>query len=152
MNPGGVRADLSVPAGGGTVNFGQLFKVQPFGNTLVVKKMTGRQIKELLEHQFANLPRRRVLFPSDNLRYEVDLKQSFGQRILNIQIRQQPIEMNQAYNVTMNSFLASGGDGFHQFNTAPTVAGGELDVDALSDYIRKNPNLKTPTVQRIRML
>lgn len=152
MNSGGVRADLSVPAGGGTVNFGQLFKVQPFGNTLVVKKMTGRQIKELLEHQFANMARRRVLFPSDNLRYEVDLKQSLGQRILNIQIRQQPIEINQTYNVTMNSFLASGGDGFHQFNNAPTVAGGELDVDALSDYIRKNPSIKTPTVQRIRML
>jgi 5'-nucleotidase len=152
MNPGGVRADLNIPLGGGTVNFGQLFKVQPFGNTLVVKRMTGRQVKELLEHQFVNMARPRVLFPSDNLRYEVDLKQSLGQRVLNIRIRQQPIEMNQSYNVTMNSFLASGGDGFQQFNEAPTIAGGELDVDALSDYLRKNPGIKMPTLQRIRML
>jgi 5'-nucleotidase len=114
--------------------------------------MTGRQVKELLEHQFVNMARPRVLFPSDNLRYEVDLKQSLGQRVLNIRIRQQPIEMNQSYNVTMNSFLASGGDGFQQFNQAPTIAGGELDVDALSDYLRKNPGIKMPTLQRIRML
>jgi len=48
MNPGGVRADILIPQGGGTVNFGQLFKVQPFGNTLVVKRMTGQQVKDLV--------------------------------------------------------------------------------------------------------
>jgi len=47
MNPGGVRADILIQQGGGTVNFGQLFKVQPFGNTLVVKRMTGQQVKDL---------------------------------------------------------------------------------------------------------
>ena len=152
MNPGGVRADILIPQGGGTVNFGQLFKVQPFGNTLVVKRMTGQQVKDLLEHQFENLDRPKVLFPSESLKYEVDRRQPKGQRVLNIQIGQKPLDLTRAYNVTMNSFLASGGDGFWQFNQAPTVSGGELDVDALSDYVQQRPGLKPAPTDRIRML
>ena len=152
MNPGGVRADILIQPGGGTVNFGQLFKVQPFGNTMVVKRMTGQQVKDLLEHQFANLDRPKVLFPSESLQYEVDLRQSKGQRVVNIQIAQKPLELTHAYHVTMNSFLASGGDGFSQFKQAPTVSGGELDVDALSAYLRQHPGIKPPVTDRIRML
>ena len=152
MNPGGVRADILIQQGGGTVNFGQLFKVQPFGNTLVVKRMTGQQVKDLLEHQFENLDRPKVLFPSESLRYEVDRRQPKGQRVLNIQIGQKPLDLARAYNVTMNSFLASGGDGFWHFNQAPTLSGGELDVDALSDYVQKRPGLKPAPTDRIRML
>jgi 5'-nucleotidase len=152
MNPGGVRADLLIQPGGGHVNFGQLFKVQPFGNTLVVKRMTGQQVKDLLEHQYANINRPKVLFPSGRLSYEVDLQQNTGQRVLNIQIDQKPINLALSYHVTMNSFLASGGDGFWHFNQAPTVSGGELDVDALSEYLRQNQNLKLPSTDRIRML
>jgi 5'-nucleotidase len=152
MNPGGVRADILIQPGAGTVNFGQLFKVQPFGNTLVVKRMTGQQVKDLLEHQFANLDRPKVLFPSESLNYEVDRSQVKGQRVLNIQIGQKPLDLARAYNVTMNSFLASGGDGFWHFNQAPTVSGGELDVDALSDYLQQRPGLKPAPTGRIRML
>ena len=152
MNPGGVRADILIQQGGGTVNFGQLFKVQPFGNTLVVKRMTGQQVKDLLEHQFENLDRPKVLFPSEGLKYEVDRRQPKGQRVQNIQIGQKPVDLARAYNVTMNSFLASGGDGFWHFNQAPTLSGGELDVDALSDYVQKRPGLKPAPTDRIRML
>jgi 5'-nucleotidase len=152
MNPGGVRADLIIPPGGGTVNFGQLFKTQPFGNTLVVKRMTGQQIKALLEHQYDNLERPKVLFPSQSLKYSVDVKQAKGQRVSNIQIHQQAIDMARNYHVTMNSFLASGGDGFWQFAQVPTVSGGELDVDALAEYIRSQKQSVAPEVNRINML
>lgn len=152
MNPGGVRADLIIQPGGGTVNFGQLFKVQPFGNTMVVKRMTGEQIKGLLEHQFANMERPKVLFPSHHLRYTVDLQKEFGQRISQIRIAEQSLNMTGLYNVTVNSFLASGGDGFYQLNLAPTVSGGELDIDALSEYLRKKPGLTPPETNRIQLL
>jgi hypothetical protein len=52
----------------------------------------------------------------------------------------------------MNSFLASGGDGFWQFAQVPTVSGGELDVDALAEYIRSQKQILTPDVTRINML
>jgi 5'-nucleotidase len=152
MNPGGVRADLLIPPEGGTVNFGQLFKVQPFGNTLVVKRMTGQQVKDLLESQYNNLERPKVLFPSQSLKYSVNVKQVKGERVSNIQIHQKAINLTQAYHVTMNSFMASGGDGFVQFNQAPTVAGGELDVDALAEYVRSQKQILPPEMNRINML
>ena len=152
MNSGGVRADLIIQPGGGTVNFGQLFKIQPFGNTLVVKRMTGQQIKELLEHQYLNLARPRVLFPSQNFNYVVDLKQAMGQRIQSMSIRNENVELTRTYHVTMNSYLASGGDGFVQFSRAQTVSGGELDIDALVQYIQSNPGLTSPSTNRIRLL
>jgi 5'-nucleotidase len=60
--------------------------------------------------------------------------------------------MSRPYHVTVNSFIASGGDGFTEFSRAPIVSGGELDVDALSDYLMKNPGLSAPATNRIRQL
>jgi 5'-nucleotidase len=86
------------------------------------------------------------------LQYEVNLKNELGHRILNIKIGNQPVEFSRSYHVTMNSFLASGGDGFWQFNQAPTITGGELDIDALSEYLRQHPDIQPPKTDRIKLL
>ena len=58
MNPGGIRADLlrtAISPGGeaiGEVTYGEAFLVQPFGNSLVTKTMTGDMIRRLLQQQF----------------------------------------------------------------------------------------------------
>lgn len=150
MNPGGVRADLIVPPGGGAVNYGQLFSIQPFGNTLTVKTFTGLLVKELLESQFRQ-DRPRVLYPSAQLTYQVDLKQPVGQRVSDIRIKGQSLQPHASYRVTMNSFLATGGDAFSVFNRGTEVVGGDLDVDALTDYLSKNPGLMPPSTNRIRL-
>jgi 5'-nucleotidase len=150
MNPGGVRADLLVPPGGGAVNYGQLFSIQPFGNTLTVKTFTGQLVKELLESQYRQ-DRPRVLYPSAQLTYQVDLKQPLGQRISDIRIKGQALQLDGRYRVTMNSFLATGGDAFSVFNRGTDTVGGDLDVDALTDYLAKNPGLLPPPTDRIRL-
>lgn len=152
MNAGGVRADLMLPPGGGPVHYGQLFSIQPFGNTLVVKSFTGQQVKEFLEYQYSQVNRLRVLFPSAQLSYEVDLKRPMGQRVQNIKIKGLAIQPNTIYRVTMNSFLSTGGDGFTVFNQGTDALGGDLDVDALTDYLSRNPGLVPPATNRIRRL
>jgi len=149
MNPGGVRADLIVPPGGGAVNYGQLFSIQPFGNTLTVKTFTGQLVKELLESQYRQ-DRPRVLHPSAQLTYQVDLKQPLGQRISDIRVKGQALQLDGRYRVTMNSFLATGGDAFSVFNRGTDTVGGDMDVDALTDYLVKNPGLTPPPTNRIR--
>ncbi len=150
MNPGGVRADLILPPGGGAVTYAQLFSIQPFGNTLTVKTFTGQQVKELLESQFRQ-DRPRVLFPSAQLNYQVDLKQPEGQRVTNIRIQGQTLKEDARYRVTMNSFLATGGDTFSVFNRGTEVVGGDLDIDALVDYMTRNPGLLPAPTDRIRL-
>lgn len=57
MNPGGIRADLSA----GPVTYGELFTIQPFGNSLVRMDLTGQQIYDLLNQQWINQPFPRIL-------------------------------------------------------------------------------------------
>ena len=78
MNPGGVRTDLTYAASptetmDGVVTFGELFTVQPFGNSLVVMTLTGAQIDQLLEQQFrvdsTGAPRSLILQVSGGFTY-----------------------------------------------------------------------------------
>ena len=75
MNPGGVRGGLlfNQISGGeqpGEVTYGEMFTVQPFSNTMVVKTCTGAQIDDVLEQQFdVPPPASRILLPSDSLHY-----------------------------------------------------------------------------------
>lgn len=152
MNPGGVRADLA-PAADGSVTYGQLFSVQPFGNSLVVKTMTGAQIRALLEQQFdsgANtVASPRVLLPSKGFSYGYALSAPAGSRITGMALNGIPLIDGTTYRVTMNSFLATGGDNFTVFNQGTNTLGGDQDVDALEAYIKANDPLVPPATNRI---
>ena len=152
MNPGGVRADLA-PAPDGSVTYGQIFAVQPFGNSLVVKTMTGAQIRAVLEQQFnsgANTTASpRVLLPSSGLTYSYSLSAAAGSRITGLSLNGTAIDPAASYRVTMNSFLATGGDNFTVFNQGTDTLGGDQDVDALEAYIKANSPLAPPATNRI---
>jgi 5'-nucleotidase len=153
MNPGGIRADLPSAAPGATpvdVTFGDIFTVQPFGNSLVTKDMTGAQIEAVLEQQIFTVPAgqtvpTRILQISDSLRYTwTTAAQSDGGHIDPATITiddpdtpvadPTPINLAQTYRVTMNSFLATGGDGFTAFNQGTNAVGGDIDTDAVKKY------------------
>jgi 5'-nucleotidase len=155
MNPGGVRADLA-PAQDGSVTYGQIFAVQPFGNSLVVKTMTGAQIKAVLEQQFnsgSNTPAApKVLLPSRGLTYSYSASAPGGARVSNMALNGTAIDPAANYRVTMNSFLATGGDNFTVFNQGTDTLGGDQDVDALEVYIKANSPLAPPATDRITLL
>jgi 5'-nucleotidase len=137
-NQTSVRTDI-VPAADGTVTFGQLFAAQPFGNNLVVMTMTGRQLRAVLEQQFASGPNT-VTSPimlqlSRGFTYGYDLRRSEGQRILDMRLNGTPVTDDGVYRVAVNSFLAAGGDSFTVFRQGTNPAGGMQDVDALERYI-----------------
>lgn len=57
INQGGIRANLTwLPASGGMkagrLTYADLYKVLPFGNTIVTITLTGEQIREALEQQY----------------------------------------------------------------------------------------------------
>jgi 5'-nucleotidase len=156
MNPGGVRKDLNVPAGGGTVTYGQIFGVQPFSNSLVVKSLTGAKLRALLEQQFhsgANTTSTpRVLFPSAGFSYSYDLSLPAGSRITDMRLNGNQIVDSSVYRVAMNSFLATGGDSFTVFKQGSDDLGGALDVDALEAYLRTKSPVAPPSTNRIKRI
>jgi 5'-nucleotidase len=169
MNPGGIRADLKVTdisSGGealGEVTYGEAFSVQPFGNSLVTKTMTGDAIRHVLEQQFqaGGVPCRgstapaagRVLQISTTFQYEsnpaaADCAGKIGRMWVN-GLEVQPTD---SFRVTMNNFLATGGDGFTVFRDEATEAlGGAQDIDAFVDYFAANEpaGIAVPPLNRI---
>ena len=149
-NPGGVRADLLVPAGGGPLTYGQLYAAQPFGNTLVVKTLTGAQLKAVLEqNRYTALPAPRVLLPSANFRYRYDARLPQGRRVLDMQLDGLPVDPVRTYRVAMNSFLAAAGDGYTVFTEGLAPTGGDLDLNALESFIAAQGVLQPPATTRI---
>ncbi len=147
MNPGGIRADLTYPSsnageGDGQVTYGEAFTVQPFANSLVVKTLTGAQLYALLEQQWAigQPASGRILQVSERFAYRHSFRPSqsaLGGLYVcpgSVTLDGVPVEASGDYRVTMNSFLASGGDGFGVFNLGRDALGGEVDVDAFADY------------------
>lgn len=147
MNPGGVRA--SITATDGKVTFGDIYTVQPFGNNLQVKEMTGAQLRVVLEQQFAKTDGRTLLFPA-GLTYSYDLSRPEGQRIIAPMIDGQPMRGDAVYRVTVNSFLGGGGDGFSTFKAGKDVAGGMLDLDALEALFAGGRVIDPPVLGRAK--
>jgi 5'-nucleotidase len=141
MNPGGIRGDMrttDVSSGGeavGEVTYGEAFTVQPFGNSLVTKTMTGDMLRRLLEQQFPGCggqSTKRILQVSATFSYEQDPAGiTCASRIGRMFIDGVEVAPADSFRITMNNFLASGGDGFTTFNEGTSALGGAQDIDAL---------------------
>lgn len=153
MNPGGLRAPLASRRADGDVTFGDIYLVQPFGNTLVTMTLTGGQVLRLLEGSLRGKPaeRPRLLQVSSTLRYEWDGARPPGSRVVpgSVMIEGKPLDPKVAYRVTVNSFMADGGDGHSLLARGTDRTGGPLDVDALAAYLGDRPLVAGPPEGRI---
>ena len=151
INASGVRIGIT-PTPDGTVTYGQIFAAQPFGNNLVVKSLTGTQLKALLEQQFVTENGKTevgsLLAPSANFRFSYDLSRPEGQRIVSMALNDKPIRPDAVYRASVNNFLASGGDGFSVLNAGTDTFDAGLDLDALEAWLDTNPT--APSVGRTR--
>ncbi len=148
MNPGGVRANLECREPPCTVTFGELFTMQPFGNSLVVMTLTGEQIKEALESQQRSASgNARFLQPSEGFTYTWDANATPGSRVRDMRLAGEPIDPAKGYRVTVNNFLAESGDGFDALREGTERAGGGQDLDALIAYLGVAE--RAPTAPRV---
>jgi len=149
-NPGGVRAEIARREDG-AVTYGDLFASQPFRNQLVTITLTGKQIKDMLEQQWLDPKRPRILQVSRGFSYAWDATRPDGERVLpeRMSLNGQPVDPAASYRVTVNNFLFVGGDGFTVLTqgTAPQV--GIYDVDALHAYFGANSPVGPTAADRI---
>jgi len=148
MNSGGIRASL-VAVPDGSITYGDIYSVQPFGNTLVTKSFAGAQVLALLEQQFAADGRISLLSVSNGFAVQYDPTRPLGEKIVAAMLDGQPIDPAATYRVTMNSFLASGGDGFSIFDEGTDAIIGPVDLDAMEEYLRAVPARDLPEAGRI---
>ncbi|RZA09197.1 MAG: bifunctional metallophosphatase/5'-nucleotidase, partial [Moraxellaceae bacterium] len=158
MNRGGVRADFAyvnstANEGDGNVTYGEAYTVQPFGNSLVTMTVTAQDIKNVLEQQFAgcrgqSATATRMMHHSAGFKYSWDGSKSCDSRISNVTLTDKDgvvdtlvdaagavINPAKTYRITVNNFMATGGDGFTTFLNGKNLLGGAQDIDALSAYL-----------------
>lgn len=159
-NAGGVRASIPY-LNAGAVTYNALYTVAPFGNNLVYKDLTGKQLKRLLEQQWEatncseqKLPETsicgRLLQPSGTLRYTWDWALGQGKpngtgallvsvEVFNKKLNAwEPVMDDAKYRVISNEFLADGGDKFTVFSQQKDKQDfGKNDLEALVDYFEK---------------
>ena len=133
-NAGGIRASIAA----GTVTYGDVINVSPYGNYVVTKKLTGAQIKEMLETSLtiqkncivANDSGEWDAWPNDSGSYlqvggitvRFDPAQPAGARVLSVQKDGQDLDDTKEYTVAVNNYLA-GSDSYPQL--AGAVETGE---------------------------
>jgi 5'-nucleotidase len=144
MNPGGIRDSIDFVASGpeadGEFTFGEAFSVQPFGNSLVTMTLTGDQIYDLLTEQWVGQTSPRILQVSEGFTYTWDAAEPDATKVVpgSVEIGGVPIVGGTDYRVTVNSFLADGGDNFGTLVDGTNRLGGEIDLDALVTYFGDN--------------
>ncbi len=167
MNGGGVRspgftfASSTAGEGNGNVTYGEAFTVQPFGNSLVTLSLSTQNIKDFLEEQFAgclgqSTTATRLAIPSAGFKYIWDGAKACGARISNVTLRsgstvETLVDANGAvqnpaksYRVTVNNFMADGGDGYSTLVKGTNRIGGAQDIDALTAYLADFKAPKAP--------
>jgi 5'-nucleotidase len=158
MNGGGVRSPgFDYPASlpgvpDGSVTHGQAFAVQPFGNSLVTLTLSARQIKDFLEEQFAgclgqSATMTRIALPSVGFKYQWDGAKSCGNRISSVTLNTggsvetlvdaagTVLNPGKTYRVTVNDYMADGGDGNSTLKRGTQRVGGPQDIDALTAFL-----------------
>lgn len=171
MNAGGIREDFLVSdiygtEAPGVVTYGEMFMVQPFGNAMVTMSLTGTQIDQALEAQWIGVnpvPGNKLLQVSHGFTYSYSAaaaaaaiaNQSLAGNVVNIadiKLNGVPIDPNGVYRVTVNSFIAEGGDQFPVFIQGTNRLGGAVDTDALEAYFAAHSPLTPDPVARVTVL
>ncbi|MDD3024833.1 MAG: 5'-nucleotidase, partial [Syntrophomonadaceae bacterium] len=137
------------------VTYGEAFSVQPFGNDLVTMTLNGTQIDALLEQQFDNPSpgSKRILQVSKGFSYTWNESAPTGEKvdISSIKINGTSIDPSSTYRVTMNGFLADGGDNFSVMKEGTDRMVGSPDLDAFVNYLETYSPLAPGSENRIVM-
>jgi 5'-nucleotidase len=164
MNPGGVRGGLhyalqpgETGRNTGEITYSNAFTVQPFANVMQVKTLTGAQIYRVLEQQWSGPnagTNTKILQVSNGFTYSYNLSSPDTSKVVagSVKLNGTPIDPLASYRVAMNNFIGSGGDNFTVFNEGTNVLGGEVDLDALVQYLMAHDPVAFPPMNRITKL
>ncbi|WP_425642361.1 bifunctional UDP-sugar hydrolase/5'-nucleotidase UshA [Marinomonas gallaica] len=128
MNAGGIRD--SIPAG--TITYKSVLQVQPFGNALSYVDLNADELTDYL----SAVARKEAGSGAFAQFQGVSLVLVDG-KATDIKVAGKPLEQGESYRIAMNSYTATGGDGYPKVTDhANYVNSGYVDADVLMGYIK----------------
>lgn len=162
-NAGGIRASIAA----GTVTYGDVINVSPYGNYVVTKKLTGAQIKEMLESSLtiqkncivANDSGEWDAWPNDSGSYLqvggiivcFDPAQPAGARVLSVQKDGQELDDTKEYTVAVNNYLA-GSDSYPQLANAAEIGEYSCCEELLIQFFEQGSDAVTASAAKQNMI
>ena len=162
-NAGGIRASIAA----GTVTYGDVINVSPYGNYVVTKKLTGAQIKEMLETSLtiqknciaANDSGEWDAWPNDSGSYlqvggitvRFDPTQPAGARVLSVQKDGQDLDDTKEYTVAVNNYLA-GSDSYPQLAGAMETGEYSCCEELLIRFFEQGSDTVTASAAKQNMI
>ncbi|MCX7720552.1 MAG: bifunctional metallophosphatase/5'-nucleotidase [Dictyoglomus thermophilum] len=131
QNSGGIRMDIPK----GKITMEQVYSMLPFDNVLVEMDLTGKDILDLLE-QSATLEKGILQVAGIKVKY--DMRRPVGSRVIEVLIKDEPLDPNKVYRVVTNDFLAAGGDKFTAFTRGKNITYGDMLRDVFVEYLKKH--------------
>lgn len=142
-------ADVSIFNGGnirtalpkGDVSYGNVITTSPFFNQIVVKSVTGAQLKTILEHSYAEIENAKGQFAQiGGMKVTLNVSAAAGSRIQKLEIKNKDGSFSLAsdtavYSIAINDYLASGGDGYPILGSLPIDLYCDTEVDTCIEYI-----------------
>ncbi len=139
-----IKADFAVVNGGGirdglpkgSIKLQDVYKVHPFGNTVVSAELDYENLKKFIAGTLERLGSEdNGAFPHF---YGITFKHK-NKQPYDIKINGKPVGASKKYKVALNNFIAQGKEGYIDIRPMPSyVDSGFSDAFALESYIREN--------------
>jgi 2',3'-cyclic-nucleotide 2'-phosphodiesterase (5'-nucleotidase family) len=133
-NGGGIRASIEP----GNITVGNIITVLPFGNYVITKELTGKDIKDALEHGLKDMPNSAgSMAQFGGLTVTADITKPAGQRVVDIKLTNgKKFSETDKYVVASNDFMANGGDGYVMFKGKKDIANFAALDEVTAEYIK----------------
>src|ERR1051326_285269 len=153
----------------GPVTVRDIAGLYEYETTLVTVELTGQPLKHALEHStryfkeyqagksLNDLVDTRIpgynFDVAEGVTYDIDITRPFGQRILNLKFKGQPLGMTQKLRVVTNNYRVNGGGGFTMYKDAPVVYRSSEEVrELIIDWVERNKTVPTQTENSWRIV
>jgi 5'-nucleotidase/UDP-sugar diphosphatase len=149
VNGGNIRISLEP----GSITFGMLAELFPFGNTVQVKKITGEDLLKVLEQSVSGYPATSGGFLQvSGMVFSFDPSKEVGSRVVEVTVGNEPLNLTAEYTVAINDFLGIGGDGYEVFANYPIHSEVGTYEEVFADYLNTNGTAGCEVSGRIKVV
>jgi len=152
-NRGGIRKDLAGPH----IRLKDVWEMFPFGNHIVRFRLTGRQIRILIERHLSS-PGERLFF-SGALRYAFNPKRPAGARCISVAVNGKPLDPDRLYTIATVEFLWGHAEGAFGLKHSAIKANGGfkeypglIERDIIIKRIKRLKNIRPQRDGRVKIL
>jgi len=138
IHSGSLRKDIP----GGDVRVVDLLDTYPFVDDLIVKEMTGEQIRRALEQSFTL---ERGLLQVSGLEITYDLTRPEGQRLVSLERNGVDVANDERLTIAAPGFLAEGGDLYTVFAETDAIRSAGKVSDAAAAYFANHEVVAVPS-------